>query len=472
MTSKAIWPKNFHYRLMGRGLGSSGVSSYAIALEAWRRGLEVTFTAKDLHLYTISDGPRSVEMNFSRPDSITSRSAYSRLNDKSITIDTLKKAGLPAPQGTILAPTVSPEVLRSTASALGYPVVLKLHDGSMGKGVLTNITSWEELRESFNHLLAEYNPTKIMLEKHHPGADYRVLVVGGKSVAAVKRIPANILGDGKSTVQELINLKNSSRKYNPFLTSGTIKIDFEVEKNLKDQQLKLDSIPKQGSLIRLRRVANASAGGDVKDVTNTIQTDILNASEEAVRQFPGVFIAGVDVLVDEESGKFVIIEINSRPQIGVNMYPTIGRGADVPEIIVDKLFPGTRRPELEAFSTLRFDAESVRRQFRSGVFSRVTLAAAPLHGYPIRKKIVFKKSQLTEINLQTFEKAFRKIGISNGLSGKITRDSDSTITLNIAAETESAIRPLHKWLTEKLGFEEVENCSWVGNVTHGLQMNF
>lgn len=93
------WPNHFNYRLMGRTLGSSGLSSYAIALEAWRRGLEITFTAMDLHMYSITDGNRKVDFNFSRPDSITGREDYQRLNRKGETIAVLHNAGIPALRG-------------------------------------------------------------------------------------------------------------------------------------------------------------------------------------------------------------------------------------------------------------------------------------------------------------------------------------------------------------------------------------
>ena len=344
---------------MGRTLGSSGLSSYAIALEAWRRGLEITFTAMDLHMYSITDGNRKVDFNFSRPDSITGREDYQRLNRKGETIAVLHNAGIPAPKGQLLSNKTTLNELSEIGHAIGYPLVLKPNTASMGQGVLTNIKDWTELQEGFNYLVQELKTTSIVLEKHHVGEDYRVLVVGDKVSGAVKRVPAHVIGDGISSIESLISEKNLARKWNPFLTSGLIKIDFEVTKCLDEQNLSLVDTPGKGTRVELRRVANASAGGDVVDVTDTLPTEIKTAAIHAVRQFPRIFIAGVDILyqtgAEAPSGSYVIIEINSRPQIGVNMYPSQGIGRDVPKDIIDKLFPGTSRSSNPLLKSVRFN---------------------------------------------------------------------------------------------------------------------
>ena len=117
----------------------------------------------------------------------------------------------------------------------------------MGQGVLTNIKDWTELQEGFNYLVQELKTTSIVLEKHHVGEDYRVLVVGDKVSGAVKRVPAHVIGDGISSIESLISEKNLARKWNPFLTSGLIKIDFEVTKCLDEQNLSLAQVFHDGA---------------------------------------------------------------------------------------------------------------------------------------------------------------------------------------------------------------------------------
>lgn len=464
------WPKNFHYRVVGRNHGSSGLSSFTIALEAWRRGLTVTFKSKDLYLYSISDGYRTVNLNFSRPDSITSREDYTRLNDKAVTSDFLRKHNLPAPVGFASMVPLTELKLAELSEDIGFPLVLKIPDGSMGQGVLTGLNSLHEVRDAYRHLVENYRPKKIILEKHYTGEDYRILVVGNKAVAAVKRIPANVVGDGVSSIEQLIKSKNESRKYNPFLTSGLIKIDYEVEKCLADQSLTLESVIRKKQKIFLRRVANASAGGDVKDVTSTIPQAVLSAAEKAVSVFPGIFIAGVDVLLDEVTDEFVIIEINSRPQIGVNMYPTIGVGRDVPKEIIDRLFPGTQSINQQLEAKIRFDAELVRKTFRSGTVSEMTLTPIPLHRFPVRRVITLHEIHPLRIHQENLEKTILKLAAKEGISGMLRRIDNNVLKLYIAAGNEHEAEIIPDYLTRKHNWQIIANAEWNNAVTVGFHI--
>lgn len=473
---KTTWPTHFPVRIMGRSLGSSGLSSFAIALEAWRRGLEVTFTAVDLFLYTISDGQRTVSFNFSRPDSITSREQYLRLNKKGETVKVLHEADIPAPRGIILDNQTTPIELRKEAELLGYPLVLKPNDGSMGRGVLTGLQNWNELESGFNHLVNNLKTKQMVLEKHFVGDDYRVLVIGDKVAGAVKRVPANVIGDGEKSISALVTEKNLARKWNPFLTSGLIKIDFEVEKCLLDQGLKLTDVPAPGARIELRRVANASAGGDVVDVTDSLPEEIKQASIKAVSKFPGIIIAGVDILFNPQSesadGNYVIIEINSRPQIGVNMYPSIGRGRDIPKIIIDQLFPGVKRPESHLIRSLKFNESAVKVIIRSGVASKVTLPSLPVHYYPVRQKFIFEVGEQPLAFLPYTERRVQKAARAAGASGvlKVSAKSEN-LELYIATETEMYCKQIVDVVSRACSLKVTAQERWAGPVTSGFRVD-
>lgn len=466
------WPDHFPSNLMGRRLGSSGLSSFAIALEAWRRNLEVTFTAPDLHLYQISDGTDTIEFNFSRPDSLTPRSDYLRLDKKAETNKILASNSLPSPRGHLVDASLKPaNELRSLAAEIGYPLVVKPNQGSMGRGVFSNIKDWDELQAALEELVGKQGHNLILLERHYKGDDFRLLVVGDKVVSAVKRIPAGVLGDGKSTIIELIEEKNNRRIRNPFLGSGLIKVDYEVRKCLADQKLNIESIPKSRQYVQLRRVANASAGGDVKDVTDTIPRSIKEAAIGAVRVLPNIHIAGVDVLYDETAAdEYVIIEVNSRPQIGVNMYPSIGEGRDAPKAIIDAFFPNSSRSPLDELKTIRFNPVAVRNVFAEGLAARITLPLLPDHGFPIREKYVFASGGENPVQLRAYSDAIiKKIARKRGISGKISWNQAGNLQLFIAASNADDVEVLVDKVTEFCGIIP-EAFPWTGTVTVGFQI--
>ncbi|MFJ2351713.1 hypothetical protein [Glutamicibacter sp. NPDC087673] len=466
-----VWPVHFSSRLMGRRLGSSGLSSFAIALEAWRRGLEVTFTAPELHLYSISDGTTKIDFNFARPDSLTPRADYLRLDRKGETNQILTRHAIPSPRSILLETSnTTYEQLRELGLIMGYPLVLKPNQGSMGRGVFSNLNDWNELRDAFHELTVMLKQDTILLERHHGGDDYRLLVIGNRVVGAVKRIPANIVGDGRSTIEELIAIKNNRRTRNPFLGSGLIKVDYEVRKCLTDQGLTIDTIPRKNQQVTLRRVANASAGGDVQDVTETIPDAIKEAAIRAVRVLPNIHIAGVDVLYDgSDEANYVIIEINSRPQIGVNMYPSIGTGRDVPKAILDSFFPSSSRPTGDSFKTIRFDPSAVRNLFAEGLASKLTLPALPKHGFPFRQRYLFD-SESGSVQLRPYSgRTIKKLARIGGISGKITSRPDGALELFVAASSESAAQPLVDKVSDFCG-QSAQPSAWDGIVTVGFRI--
>src|SRR5690625_1684007 len=121
-----------------------------------------------------------------------------------------------------------------------YPVVLKPTDGSFGKGVITNISNVEELKNALAIVRTEQNIRNVMIEQHIPGEEYRVYVVGDQAVAAMNRIPANIIGDGNSSIRQLIGIKNEERKLNPRLISCLIQVDAEIKGFIESQGYTLD----------------------------------------------------------------------------------------------------------------------------------------------------------------------------------------------------------------------------------------
>lgn len=240
----------------------------------------------------------------------------------------LKKRGLRVPPG---------EVFTEYEQALEYfrhcpkPVAVKPSDGAHGSGVSTNISSEEDFQNAWN--TARESGREVIVEQSVKGYDLRVLVVGGRAVAACVRIPANVVGDGVSTIAELVERKNERRKRNPSMRNDMI-TRFDL---LEREGRSMDDIPEKNERVWLAGVANVSVGGEVAQLIEYIEPEVLRVAEEAAKAFPGLPQVGVDLMV-EESGRVWVIEVNSNPGISDAVFPCYGKPVDVPNALLDYVF--------------------------------------------------------------------------------------------------------------------------------------
>src|SRR5699024_592106 len=147
----------------------------------------------------------------------------------------------------------------------GYPLVLKPTDANGGRGVFSNLKSESSLKDALHHVRTVLGYKEVIIEEYLPGVEYRIIVLEDKVVGALNRVPANVIGDGMSTIRELIRIKNKERKQNPHLKSRMIKIDDEVRELLYLHGYTLDTIPREGEVVTLRLTSNLSTGGDSVD---------------------------------------------------------------------------------------------------------------------------------------------------------------------------------------------------------------
>ncbi|MGP9553108.1 MULTISPECIES: ATP-binding protein [unclassified Halomonas] len=393
-----VWPKSATPKMVKKAYGNK-LCSFTICLEAWRRGLNVEIYDPTFKVFSIASKNKKIMFNRSKSQ-LTSSMAVRITRDKQVTREYFIKEGVPTPQGACFEGLENLNLALDYAKKIGFPIVIKPLDGSLGEGVFTNINSIDEAKDIFLHLIESLGHNKIIIEKFVSGDDYRIYVIGDGVGGAVKRIPANIVGDGVSTISELIENKNLIRMQNPFLSKGLIKIDKEVVQYVQNAGLNLDSILDNGALLFLRGKANASAGGDVIDVTDDIPSGVKEVAVKAVKAIPELSHCGVDVLFDSVLNIANVIEINSRAQIGVNMYPTNGIGRDIPSAIIDEHFPETS-PNYslikndvifdmdDALNALKLDA------IRSISLSKPRLSASELlkHYYVLDNVSIDKKVQ-------------------------------------------------------------------------------
>lgn len=245
-------PEHFSMDVVREAFGTP-LAGYTIALEAWRRGLGVRLLDGQMRRYVISSKHRSVKFDKARPSTTTS-DAIKVTKSKFETSSHLRHGDVPVPLGRIIDPkdpSAGAALLREAAE-IGYPVVLKPLLGSMGRDVYTNIQTPTDLEETYGFLTGPgTKPQTFVLEEHCTGEDYRVLVVGDRVTAACLRRPANVVGDGAHTVEELISLKNQLRAQNPYLSAKPIVVDREVTQLLERHGWALDSVPVAGQTVML-----------------------------------------------------------------------------------------------------------------------------------------------------------------------------------------------------------------------------
>lgn len=380
------WPQGFLPSVLKGAPQTGALSAYLLGLEAWRRGLRVSLRDAALRRMDISDGTRTLTFNHSCPLSITPRSVRSAVQDKAETKARLRRAGVPTPRGKVLGVEgLTPDQLLGDVEELGYPLVLKPVRGSKGEGVYSELESEAEVTAAFEDFLKRVPGNDLIVEQHFHGEDYRLLVLGDQVIAACRREAAHVVGNGRATVTQLIAEKNQKRRGNPFLRLGLIEVDCEVEHNLLNQGLGLESVPRNGQRVIMRTVANASAGGDVHDCTASISEEVRRAAVRAAQVFDGMQVAGVDILINRDASagtpEFTVIELNYRPHIGVNMYPSVGRGQDVPQAFIDHFFPRSQRPKVPNSERSVFNFQAVARLLRSQVVESALLRAPAPEGY-------------------------------------------------------------------------------------------
>ncbi len=272
--------------------------------------------------------------------SFTSAIGESIAQDKELTKKLLHAAGVAVPYGR---PVDDEDDAWVAAQEIGLPVVVKPQDGNQGKGISVNLTTEEQVRKAYR-VAIEFRDD-IMVEKYLPGHDYRLLVIGNKLIAAARRDPPLVIGDGEHTVRQLVDIVNSDpRRSDGHATSLTkIRFDEIALARLAEQGYNADSVPPRGTRVVLRNNANLSTGGTATDVTDDVHPD-LAAAAVAAAQTVGLDICGIDVVCDtmlkplEDQGGG-IVECNAAPGLRMHLDPSFGKGRPVGEAIVGMMFP-------------------------------------------------------------------------------------------------------------------------------------
>lgn len=270
----------------------------------------------------------------------TSNIAVELAADKEETNRILRDLGLPVPMQRLVRR--ERDAVRA-AERIGYPVVLKPLAGNHGRGVSTNLRTPEEVEVAYAK--AREHGRNIIVESFVEGFDHRLLVVGGKLVAAAKRMPGHVVGDGRHSIAELVDLVNEDPRrgvgHEKVLTR--LEFDHQAERLLKKVGYDRDTVPKPGEEVFLRSTANLSTGGTAIDVTDVMHPDNREMAERTIKAI-GLDIGGVDFLSQDitESYRDIgggICEVNAGPGFRMHVAPSEGTPRDVAGPVIDMLFP-------------------------------------------------------------------------------------------------------------------------------------
>ena len=260
--------------------------------------------------------------------------------DKEETKDLLEQAEVPIPKGDIIR---TERGLKEAVDYVGFPLVIKPVNGNHGRGITTNINSFDEALIGFKE--AKEVSRLVIVEKYITGEDHRLLVINNKLVAAAKRTPAHVIGDGKSTIQELVDEvnKDERRGYGHEKVLTEIDINSLTLEILKEMDMTTESVPKKGEMVKLKSTANLSTGGTAEDITELIHPYNVFMAER-ISKIIGLDICGIDIMAEDltkplnKSGG-AVLEVNAGPGFRMHLQPTSGLPRNVGGHVVDMLFP-------------------------------------------------------------------------------------------------------------------------------------
>lgn len=326
-----------------------GPSTGSIVEEAEKR--DIPFIRLNEHsLVQLGYGVNQQRIQATTTDK-TNMIAVDIAGDKDATKKLLGDMGVPVPNGYRIR---DEDELERTIDRVGFPVVVKPLDANHGRGATIGIETMEEAFTAFHK--AKEHSRYVIVEKSLSGADFRALVVNNRLVAVAERTPAHVKGDGKSTIQQLIDETNKDprRGYGHENVLTQIDVDAQTERLLKAKDYTLETVLEKDEILYLKTTANISTGGTAIDRTDEVHPENVFLFER-IAQIIGLDIAGIDVVAPNVSEPLSengggIIEVNAAPGFRMHLAPSEGIGRNVAEYVLDMLFPPGTPARIPIFS--------------------------------------------------------------------------------------------------------------------------
>lgn len=314
------------------------ISSKTLIREARKRGYKVQLIYKETGLVKISKHNKLIygmRTNLPLNTQISSKIAA----NKDLTNAVLAINKIPVPKQTKCYSLKDLENFCEKNKKIQY--VIKPVDLSGGRDVYTDINNVKQVIKIAKKLFEKYQ--SLLIEEYIEGKDFRLMIVDGKFVSCVYRMPANVRGDGKHTIQKLVEIenKNPMRSRSDVNILKTIKIDEASIKYLKQQGYTLNSIPPRGVIVYLKQASNQCQGGEIEVLTQKVHKDFIKMAEEAALALKlklcGVDIITTDISKSLKESQGCVIEINSSPSVMIHQHPSRGKGDDVGKVIWDAI---------------------------------------------------------------------------------------------------------------------------------------
>ncbi|WP_120006364.1 ATP-grasp domain-containing protein [Nesterenkonia muleiensis] len=319
-----------------------GLTSTLIANRAMVKGIRVT-----------PDSKRRLSMQVGK-SRIWFDGARSNLNNllarrctryKDVTSRLLQNHGVKTPDN---AAFFSDQIHEAWAwASYQLPVVVKPPNEGMGSSVHVGLSEFAEFERAFTAVASLSE--RVLVERFVPGVEHRVLLIYGQVAAAARRVPANVIGDGTSTIADLVEQKNQLRTESQNPVHYHIPIDEVVVQELKKRRLTLESVPGHGQQVWLRPNSNVHSGGDGVDATDELSPEEIAMAQKVATAIPGLRLAGVDMLLprDGHGVEPYVLEVNSSPMITGHHYPWVGQSRDAAGMLVDAMFPKSSASKIE-----------------------------------------------------------------------------------------------------------------------------
>lgn len=435
-----------------------------IAMEGYRRGLTLKYykeaskvpkivmhkSKKSLRklVFSLSDGEKTHFFYRSRGDKVTEE-MFNICHDKKKTIDKFKAAGVSIAQSEEFHVNQGEEI-RAYAEKIGFPVVIKPTEGTMGKAVFTNITSGEEVDEIIKHYKDKVVYKRVLVEKHHFGKEYRMHTIGDTMLSAVNRIPANVTGDGESTISQLIDEKNKARLKNPYLKKKPITRDFELKRRLKELNLSEESVLPAGEQVFIKNLTNLSSGGEGLDETHLISDEVKEMAVRALKSVDGMAQGGVDVIIDPDDPKqCIVLEINATAEMPFHMYPVDGKPVNLAAAVIDFYFPESIGAPKHNFY---FDINDIDRALKSAVVDEITVAQPT-----VTNNEVFAYEMSANIITASYLERVRLAAIKLGITGYVRKVDEERAVMIVGLNESSKINTFLKRIKRKYGRTVINN---------------
>lgn len=270
-------------------------------------------------------------------------------NKKNITSRLLEDSNISIAKGFKIKQTDPIEYQNEVFDNLKKPVVVKPLAGSWGAEVTVGIKTLKQYHQALNDAFSySNNKPEVLVEEMFEGKEYRILATKDKVIGILNRVPAHVIGDGKSSIKQLVKQKNTNpirgKKTDGNTSHYKIKISKTVIQNLAEQGLTPTSILKKDQVVNLQKVSNVSQGGEAIDVTDLAHPSVMEIALKVIDAIPGLEFTGIDLMTTDITKKqtknsYIIVEINDSPGFDMHDYPYKGKNRHAAKAFLSLLFP-------------------------------------------------------------------------------------------------------------------------------------